>query len=375
MPYNGSWRVEEDLFFYQYNIGSSGKTQTTFFNENTWYYTNLSTKERYTAVRVSVQPSVIPIVSLGQDTTPTPSQSKVINVSQLAGYWKAMNNQGASFQLNIYPDQRLYTVNGENAFNASWTVQGDRFYEYFDYVDEPAVLKTTFFDGKTWKYESFDNGHKYTATKISSTPQKMVVQQAKPNTKNNNTIQKEKKDAGRYSPSSSICYCCSGTHKKNCSSCDGQGGYNERISFERYNPSTERYELDYRNEWRNCTADGCNYGKMDCDCCNKRSDELFNPNSMDKVPHDETMIGSWNGNGGDVWTFFAEGGYDYKVFQVISGGQKLIGSWVIEDGLMKLQFTFDKDWEKYSFSFGWTAERIMLTNQSDYGKIGLTRRK
>ncbi len=375
ITYNGAWRVEEDLFFCQYNGESATKTQTTFFAGDNWYYTGLGKGVKYTAVRVSDQPSLIPIVFLDQDRTPMPSQSTIVDVEKLAGHWKAVNDKGASFKFNIYSDQRLYTVNGENAFNASWTVQGDRFYEYFDYVDEPAILKTTFFDGKTWKYESLDNGNKYIATKIAAVPQKMVVQPAKPKPEPNNAAKANNKDIGRYSPSSRICYCCTGTHKKDCSSCSGQGGFNERISYERYNASTDRYETDYRYEWRTCTAMGCDNGKTDCDCCDKRSEELFNPNSMDKVPHDETIIGSWNGNGGDVWTFFAEGSYDYKVFQVISGGQKLIGSWVIEDGLMKVQFTYSKDWQQYSFNAGWTANSITLTNRVDYKVIKLTKRQ
>jgi len=375
IPYNGTWRVDEDLFFGQYDGDPVAKTQTTFFNGSKWYYTSLGTGTKYIAVRVSAQPSLIPVVFLGKDKTPARPQSNLVSIGQLAGHWKSTSSKGESFQFNIYPDQRLYTVHGENAFNASWTLRGDRFYEYFDYVDEPSVLKTTFFDGKTWKYESLDNGKKYTATKVGAAPQKMAVQPAKPKPESNSSGKSVKQDPGRYSPNSAICFCCNGSHQKDCSSCGGQGGYNERVSYQRYNSNTGNYDTDYRDEWRTCTAWGCNNGKTDCDCCDKRSEELFNPHSTDKVPHDETIIGDWNGGGSDVWTFFTEGGYDYKVFQVISGGQKLIGSWAIEDGLMKIKFTYSKDWEQYSFGAGWTTDKITLTNLSDYSTIGLVRRK
>lgn len=373
IPYNGNWRVEEDLFLYGYDTEPGiSKTQTSFFNGQQWRYTSLRDNARYTAVKVSTQPSVIRVVFLGVNKTPARPQGTVLDLAKMTGQWKTTSNKGETFYFNVYSDQRFYVVDGENALNASFTFQNDRLYEYFDFVDEPAILKTSFFDGKTWKYASIETGTQYTAEKLSAVPQKMTPAAPKPKPQDNNRA-KPVNDPGRLSQSSTICYCCSGTHKKNCSSCGGQGGHNERVSYQQYNGSTGYYDTYYRDEWRTCTAWGCDNGKTDCDCCDKRSDG-FNPYSMDKVPHDETLIGDWNGNGGDVWTFFDAGSYNYKVFQVISGGQKITGKWAIEDGLMKLQYSYKNTWDQYSFS-NWSSTEMTLTNRADYRTIQLAKRK
>ncbi len=372
IPYNGAWRVEEDLFLYQYSTEPGiSKTQTTFFNGQNWYYTSLRDNARYIAVRVSTQPSVIPVVFLGVNKTPARPQGTILDLAKMSGHWKTTNNKGETFHFNVYPDQRFYVVDGENALNASFTFQNDRLYEYFDFNDEPAIFKTISFDGKTWKYTSIETGTQYTATKMSATPQKMTPAAPKPKPADKNKI-KPNNDPGRYSPNSGICLCCAGTHKDNCSSCGGQGGHYDRVSYQQYNATTGYYDTYYRDEWRTCTALGCDNGKTDCDCCKKRSDG-FNPYSMDKVPHDETMIGDWNGNGGDVWTFYDAGSYDYKIFQIISGGQKITGKWAIEDGLMKLQYTYKNTWDQYSFS-NWSTTQMILTNRADYSIVQLTKR-
>jgi len=374
--YNGNWKVEDDLFlcYWDHETGPV-KTQTTYFNGKTWRYTGLGDNIVYTAVKISETPVPIPRTDvLGKNQNPARPGSTIINLAQLYGAWKASNDKKETVEFNIYPDQRLYAVYGETAWNASWTIAGDKFYDYYDYIDEPSVLKTTAFNGTIWQYYSVGDGTKYTATKVSNIPQKLTPKQS--------TAPKQAKpgaqpaaDKGRYSDSGSTCFCCAGTHKKNCSSCNGQGGHYDRVSYQQYNASTGYYDTYYRDEWRTCTAWGCDNGKTDCDCCDKRTDKFFNPHSTDEVPHDQTMIGNWNGNGGDVWTFFEAGTYNSRMFQIISGGQKITGEWVIEDGLMKLKYSYSTDWQHYAFNAGWTAANIVLTDQESYRQIGLTKRK
>ncbi|NJK97752.1 MAG: hypothetical protein HC905_25115 [Bacteroidales bacterium] len=238
--FNGTWKIDGRLVLNYWDDGTVGKVETTYFQNGTWNYTGLGDGIQYSATKVSTQPSVIPLIYFNINRTPASPVGNVINVTQLVGHWKATTSNNETLEFNIYPDQRAYTVDNNGSQNTCWTIKNEYFLSYKDYLmpSELAVLKTTFFDGKTWKYESLENGIKFTATKTGNIPKKIA--------------QKVQPQGGGTIIHETTCSCCRGAGIKDCPICYGEGGKNERVARNVWNPNTNSHDTEYYNVWYQC---------------------------------------------------------------------------------------------------------------------------
>lgn len=371
---NGFWRTEDNLFISKRMDGTSSKLFTTYFDGKEWTYTGLGDNITYRATKISDTPEFIPKKDFsGNDQYLSEPESDIINIDNIFGTWKSLNQKtNETFYFNLYPDQRIYMV-GSNAVTGSWTIVGNKFYSYVDYVSEPYITKTTAFSATAWSYESLEDGAKYTATKVSSVPQVLKLQVSKVAPQSKQKPSESSKPATRYSPSSGLgCLICNGTCQENCSICHGDGRIKDRVSRTRYNSSTDRYETEYEDEWRNCTA-GCTYGKVQCTACKcKSTDHSTNIyNSTKQVPVDDYMVGKWKASTGEKYTFYN---------QVTSDGFLLaqdsyVGSWEIEDGLLKmfLHKGFEAKWHQYTFDSFTNTTLVLKSVEDMFSKITLTK--
>lgn len=370
---NGTWKTQDNIFISIKSDGSNAKLFTTYFDGKTWKYNGLADNIAYTAIKIADQPTYISRRDyLGNDFLLSRPASNIISINNTYGTWKSTNlNTKEIFYFTIYPDQRILIVN-EQITNGSWTILGDKFYNYVDYLSEPFITKTTSFSGNTWTYESIDDGLKYSAQKISGSPKvlnpappKKTVQVSPPTT---NSIPPR----SHFGKSSGIgCIICYGTCEENCSICGGAGRIKDRVARNRYNYSTNRYETEYEDEWRNCTA-GCTYGKVRCSACNCKSTDFTESifNRSNQVPYDEDVIGTWKSTLGEKYTFYGKLTTDgYLLSQ-----DNYVGSWEIEDGLLKmfLHKGFQPKWEKYIFE-SFNRDIMVLKSVDLSNKITLKR--
>ncbi len=177
----------------------------------------------------------------------------------------------------------------------------------------------------------------------------------------------------RISPSGSTCYSCLGTGKANCSSCDGAGGYYDRVSYQRYNATTGYYDTEYRDEWRYCTAMGCQGGKVECTACNRRSSQ--GSGAYTPIPTPEGLIGKWK-SGNSVYNFQAQTGTDGRYLTIQEGNYKQSGFWVIEDGFLKIRLFLggNSPWKKYRF-VSFDRNNLRLSEEGGYAQLLLQRLK
>lgn len=177
----------------------------------------------------------------------------------------------------------------------------------------------------------------------------------------------------QISPSGSTCYACYGTGKADCSSCGGAGGYYDRVPYQRYNPTTGYYDTDYRDEWRHCTAMGCDGGKVKCTSCKHR--DVHQSATYGPVPAPEGLIGRWK-SGGSVYHFQAQVGMEGRYLTIEEGHTKMHGYWVIEDGFLKIRLFLggDSQWKKYRFG-AFDRNNIQLIEEGGYQRLQLQRLK
>lgn len=177
----------------------------------------------------------------------------------------------------------------------------------------------------------------------------------------------------RISPSGSTCYACYGTGKADCSLCGGAGGYYDRVPYQRYNATTGYHDTEYRDEWRTCTAMGCEGGKVKCTSCNHR--DVSQSATYSPVPAPEGLFGRWK-SGASIYYFQADTGREGRYLTIEEGGGKYYGFWVIEDGYLKVRLFLggNSEWEKYRFtSFG--RNNLTLTHSDNFLILKLQRLK
>lgn len=177
----------------------------------------------------------------------------------------------------------------------------------------------------------------------------------------------------QISPTGSTCYACYGTGKADCSLCAGAGGYYDRVPYQQYNPATGYYDTEYRDEWRTCTAMGCNGGKVACTSCDHRDVEWSA--TYGAVPAPEGLIGRWK-SGGSTYHFQAQVGAEGRYLTIEEGQVKIHGYWVIEDGYLKIRLFLggSSQWKKYRFG-AFDRNNVQLIEQEDYTQLQLQRLK
>jgi hypothetical protein len=177
----------------------------------------------------------------------------------------------------------------------------------------------------------------------------------------------------RVSPSGSTCYACYGTGKADCSLCGGASGYYDRIPYQRYNPTTGYYDTEYRDEWRTCTAMGCNGGKVKCTSCNHR--DVSQSATYSPVPAPEGLFGRWK-SGASIYHFQVDTGSEGRYLTIEEGGGKYYGFWAIEDGYLKIRLFLggNSEWEKYRFT-SFDRNNLTLTHSNNFSTLKLQRLK
>ena len=322
---NETWKTDDDLFImFDPDENTTSKFRTLSFNGRNWTYKSLADDIVYRASKVSDQPKYVPKTNLsgGRVRLEAP-QSDVIAVSELYGTWKGKHNKnGEAYYFTVYPDQRLLNSRG---VTGNWTVSGNKFYFYVDYMDEPFVYKTTSYSKKSWQFFSVDDNETYTAQKISDTPQAFAIAEApdeeEPEPDKTGNIKKGV--CSIYSPSYN-CMVCYGTCKQDCHLCGGSGKNS--------------------NNGYDCIECGGS-GKEKCDCRCRAHDGLIDVALRSKkVPCNEVLHGTWKSSLGEFSFYPNPAGNGYLVTKYST-----TGSWVIEDGLLKMLFltTLDSEWEKY----------------------------
>jgi len=376
---NGTWYVEDDLFFSRSNSEYAlSKLQTISFKGSKWIYKGLSDNTIYYATKLSTNPKALPKIDFyGKTQYLEEPYSSIISLPQIYGTWKSKNNtDGTEFNFTIYPDQRMY-ITVTDGVSGSWTIAGNKFFFYLDYVPDPLITKTTSFSTSAWNYQSLEDGSTYTATKISNIPQK-ITPKKKPITPQKQPA-KATEDRSRYSPKSFTCPFCDGSCKMNCESCYGEGRIKQKVSRSVYNSGTNNYETVYEDEWFSCSDSDCINGKVKCTNCKCKSadyeDIAFH--GTDKVPYDADVFGTWQTPIGENYTFFSSATSDGFLLQYKLGNLSYVGSWEIEDGLMKmfLHNGLDSQWQKYAFRSFDTKSMNLKKVSSLVEEIHLTKLK
>lgn len=173
----------------------------------------------------------------------------------------------------------------------------------------------------------------------------------------------------RVSPSGSTCYACYGTGKADCGLCGGAGG--EYVNYPRYNYNTGM--TDYDRIWEQCTAMGCNEGKVKCTPCNHR--DVSQSATYSPVPAPEGLFGRWK-SGASIYHFQVDTGSEGRYLTIEEGGEKYYGFWAIEDGYLKIRLFLggNSEWEKYRFG-AYDLNNIQLIKHGGYTSLQLHRLK
>lgn len=329
---NGTWKLDDDLLFiFDPYENTTAKIRTVSYNGQNWRYKTFSDNNVYNAKKLSDKPKYLPESHPGEsgnNISIDAPDSDIFDIHKMYGTWKSKNQKdGSEFYFILYPDQRICQISSDGEVDGSWTVIGNKFYFYVDFIETPFISKTSVFSKTSWKYQSLDDGAGYTASKISEKPDipeipvsDIPITKSKQNAPTAGTS--EAQVCAIYSESYN-CMVCYGTCKEDCHLCGGSGKNS--------------------NNGYDCT--NCDYGKVECSCKCRAHDGLIDVSLRSKkVPCNEVMIGTWKSAIGEFTFYPNSTGNGYLVTKYSS-----TGSWVIEDGLLKMFFyvTESSVWEKY----------------------------